>query len=483
MATFDRRRFLQLTSAALGTAALGTAGCTRSSSGEGGATGSLRWWDHYMPLKKLQEQTFRGFEKANDGVTVEYTVYNPNEMGQALQLAFKSRKIADVFSMDALGQPAAKLHADGWFSPITLPAAARKKLPDGVLIDGLHVFDDKVHSFPVFSFRQYTSLTWFNKDLVEAAGGDPENGPATWDEFRALARKITRTGKKGTYGWIQGLQFAERMMHHLMDLAKAAGSPGEFDPKTGEYAYGSEPWVEAMEFLHSLVKDKVVFPASTSLDARTARARWVTGVAGMFFDGPWNAGVVNGQFKDFLDKLGVGGIPGPEADPVVHIPPKQGTFWVSAHSKNTELASELLAELLSTEYQSSLAGYMDQPPLDLSVVAKADVHPTYLKATKLFTDGVRLLPDPAGKNPAVAQVIGAMKPARPTLGEIVQGVLSGEIDDAGKALRDYAANRTAERDRAIKAATAKGAEVSTDDWVFSNWTAGEDYTADRYAKA
>ena len=220
----------------MATAALGVSGCARTSSKEERDTQSesqhlLRWWDQFQPLKALQEKTFRGFESSHRGVRVEYTVYNPNEMGQALQLAYKSGKIADVHSIAGLSTPPARLVKDGWFAPVDLPENARSTLPADALLDGLHVFDDKLYSFPIFSFRQYTTLNWFNKELVESAGGDPENGPATWDEFRTLARAMT---KGGVYGWIQGLQFAERMQAHLTDLAKAAGAPGETDPRTGE---------------------------------------------------------------------------------------------------------------------------------------------------------------------------------------------------------------------------------------------------------
>ncbi|GAA4994468.1 ABC transporter substrate-binding protein [Actinopolymorpha pittospori] len=485
MTTFDRRRFLRVAGASMATAALGVSGCARTSSKEERDTQSesqhlLRWWDQFQPLKALQEKTFRGFESSHRGVRVEYTVYNPNEMGQALQLAYKSRKIADVHSIAGLSTPPARLVKDGWFAPVDLPDNARSTLPADALLDGLHVFDDKLYSFPIFSFRQYTTLNWFNKELVERAGGDPENGPATWDEFRTLARAMT---KGGVYGWIQGLQFAERMQAHLTDLAKAAGAPGETDPRTGEYLYGGDAFVSAVEFLRSLVKDKVVFPASTSLDARTGRARWVTGVAGMFFDGCWNIGVVAGDFKEFADKVGVGSIPSPEGGAVLHNPPTDGTFYISSQSAQPELAGQLLARLVTDDYQAGLATQMDQPPLNLDVVQQADVHPTYRRAIQLFQDGVRLAPTPVGRNAATAQVVAAMRAPRPTLGELVQGILSGQVADARKALREYAAKQTAERDRAIAEVVKSGAKVGVEDWTFANWTAGKDYTADLYGQA
>jgi multiple sugar transport system substrate-binding protein len=73
-----------------------------------------------------------------------------------------------------------------------------------------------------------------------------------------------------------------------------------------------------------------------------------------------------------------------------------------------------------------------------------------------------------------------MTDIRPNLGEIVQGVFSGDTADIATALQDYSDELTAERDRAIAAAQDEGFEVSVDDWVFSNWELGTDYTSEQY---
>ncbi|MEU8364778.1 extracellular solute-binding protein [Nonomuraea sp. NPDC048882] len=183
----------------------------------------IRWWDHFQPLKPLYERMFAEYGKAHPGTRVEHVVYNPSEMGQALQLAFKSNQIADVHTVVGLGSSEAALVAGGWFSPLANPDAIRAKLPADSLLEGLHVFDGKLYTSPVFTPRQYATLNWFNRDLVEKVGGDPDAGPATWDEFRALAARITKDGGGRAYGWIQGLQFQERMQTHVTELAMSAG--------------------------------------------------------------------------------------------------------------------------------------------------------------------------------------------------------------------------------------------------------------------
>jgi multiple sugar transport system substrate-binding protein len=119
-------------------------------------------------------------------------------------------------------------------------------------------------------------------------------------------------------------------------------------------------------------------------------------------------------------------------------------------------------------------------PVDLALVSKANVHPTYKKAAELFGKQIKLRPAPEVRNSGVSEVVAEMKQVEPDLGGIVQGVLSGQLPDARKALTDLDRKLTAERERAIKAVAAKGVKVSADDWAFANWVPGQDYGRDKY---
>jgi multiple sugar transport system substrate-binding protein len=72
------------------------------------------------------------------------------------------------------------------------------------------------------------------------------------------------------------------------------------------------------------------------------------------------------------------------------------------------------------------------------------------------------------------------RPLTPDFGEVMQGLLSGQISDAKAAMEDLQSRSNAELDRAIKAAQDKGADVSRDDFVFANWDPNEDYTPEKY---
>ncbi|WBB58508.1 extracellular solute-binding protein [Streptomyces sp. WMMC500] len=462
-------------------------GCS-SGSGEvtadGRQAGALTWWDQYEPVAEVHDRFARSFEKQHPGTAVARQVYNPDQMGQALQLARKSHQLPDITSLAGLeapgGTPAAgvaRLKRDGWFQPLRLSAEARARIPRAGLVEGLNVFDGEIYGMPLFSDRSHSTLNWFDSRLVEQAGGDPDSGPATWDEFRALARRITRAGDNRVWGWIEGVQFTDRLGQRLINLANVAGAAGEWDPATGEYAYADEPFVRALEFFKALRDDKVLFPSSTSLDVRTARSRWASGAAAMFLDGPWNAGVVLGSFPDFMPRMRVGQIPVPDAGtaPLVHVAHGSTQLFVTADSKRPELAAELLGELTGPDYYRGLAEGMDLPPLDLGAVADADVPGVYRRAVRMYAETVRLLPDPTMNNPRIGDVTARMRPVTPDLGQIVQGVLVGALDDPAAALRTYRSDMSAERDRAIRLSRTDGLDASPDDWVFPDWRRGHDY--------
>lgn len=490
MNTPTRRMVLGASAAAVAAA---LAACSRSStSGDSestappAATGAVQWWDHFEPLEGALQGVFDAWA-ANGGGEVDRTVYNPNDMDQALQLALGSDQMPDVFS-NLTGIPTPALVARELISPVTLDAAA-EAATTGALFEGLHTFDGAVYAVPLFSHQQHSTLAWFDTEHVERAGGDPEAMTHTWDEFRRILRTIGENGE--TAGWVWNIAFDGRLQEQLIDLAQGAGqalafntsgtSPADVtDPTTGEYVFHSEAFLQALEFLQSLVADAAMLPASTSLDAREARARWAAGEAAVFFDGPWNAGVLNGQFTDFLPRVGVTNMPTPDGAGYSARGPSTGQFWQSSTSGHGEAVSALFSLLTTPEFSQSLAENMDQPPADLSVVADAEVDPTYARAIEIFSDWTRLAPSPLVRNPGVGSVIAEMEEIRPTLGEIVQGVIGGDIDDPAGALRSYSDSLASERDRAIEAVAAEGVEVSLEDWVFTDYELGTDYAAEQY---
>jgi multiple sugar transport system substrate-binding protein len=434
---------------------------------------TIKWWDHFQPIAPLFEKAWADYGAAHPGVSVEHTIMNPADMMQALQLAFRSEQSPDVMSIPAPLATLNQLASSSWFAPAGSGLHLDKPFQKDVLFEGLTNFGGKVYSFPLFTFRQHSTALWSLKDKIDTDG----NAIKGWDQIRQVAKAATRNG---VYGLLLPIQFTDRMRVHVDDLSQMIGGAGPIDWKTGQYNYAADEYVETLKQLLSFQQDGTLHPASSSLDARQGRTRWAAGEAAMFTDGPWNSGVIANSFAQVLPNVAVSGNPVLSDNGHVHATPQAGTFWISAQSKNPDIASELLNLFTTNDFYIKLAERMDQPPLDLDAVAKANVDQTYKDVVAGYKDSVRLAPEPVIRNADVGKVYAEMKPISPNLGEIVQGAFAGAFSDPKPVLQQLSDQMTAERDRAIKAVNDAGGKVSVDDWKFDNWNPAEDFTPDKY---
>ncbi|MGW4797887.1 hypothetical protein ACWEPC_36250, partial [Nonomuraea sp. NPDC004297] len=231
--------------------------------------------------------------------------------------------------------------------------------------------------------------------------------------------------------------------------------------------------------------DKVLVPGANSWADDVARARWTAGVAAYYFDGPWCPGVALQSSPEFGEKLGVGPMLVPDAGTAVatYHGPQVGDYWLSPSSRQAEAANKLLGDHFTTqEFSRKVADTMSQPPRDISVVEQSAAHPAYKKLVGWFEESVFLSPIPVAGNKDVQHVQAEEKPVTPTLGDIVQGALTGDVTDVRAALTKLSSDSARQRDLAIKAATSKGAQVSLDDYAFPNWKPRTDYTPSMYKK-
>jgi multiple sugar transport system substrate-binding protein len=156
--------------------------------------------------------------------------------------------------------------------------------------------------------------------------------------------------------------------------------------------------------------------------------------------------------------------------------------FVSASSQLLAVAGDILHYLGSVEGQIAWGKHTQgsDPPLFQVAREASASDPRMQRVNELTAQWMVLGPSPAVRNPGVAQVNLEIRPLTPNLGEVVQGLFTGQLSDIGAALQDLQDRANAELDRAIEAAREMGAEVSRDDWVFPNWNPAADYTNDMY---
>lgn len=138
----------------------------------------------------------------------------------------------------------------------------------------LSCVDGKLYGVPMQYNVQY--LYW-NKDMFEAAGLDPETPPATMDELAQFAEKLTDESKRQ-----YGLALPTNVTY--MQFLWANGGDAD-DPVKNENLLDSEANVKTLEWLQDLAVNKKVTPMNlTGPDADTMLQ---AGQIAMYMSGPW----------------------------------------------------------------------------------------------------------------------------------------------------------------------------------------------------
>ncbi len=430
---------------------------------------TLTWWEHFETLTAMNEKLFEEFT-AETGMEVEYTLSSPDKMIESLLVGFRSNQLPDVFSLpfdDA--SSVLTMFNEGWFQPLGIDAS---ELPADVaasLCEGRTLYNGEIYSLPIFS-KNHTTLLFYHPSMVAE-----DELPTTYQEFYESCKKVYEESNGEVYGLIMPMAFTSRVNANINELMDAAGSP-VLDYATGEYQYNSDDMKALFALMAKLWDEGLIHPSSVNFNMKQARERWAAGEAAYMIDGIWNVGITKMNFDPELADFGVTDPIRPEeGDYMIYDPPQGGTYYVAASSNHVSEGASLIKEMIEEDYQIGLANVMDQPPADLSVLAKADVDPSYIKGCEIFSATMGYEPYPALRNPDTSRVMSAMRTVTPTPCDILNGYFAGAIKDLDAALDDYNQKMTEERNLAIEKVQAEGYDVSVDDWKFDDFVYGESY--------
>lgn len=229
------------------------------------------------------------------------------------------------------------------------------KLREALTVDG------KLYEIPNGA---QTMVIHYNTRIFREAGVEPPKPDWTWDDFLAIAKKLTTgQGDKKIYGY--GLPWFNFALHPWYI------TNGTY-PVTADYQHSNldDPkMLEAAKFVYALVREHEVSPDPIGLNVydQFAAGRFAMVGAGRW---PVTGWVANG-FTDFDV------VPWPRkatAETVFGC----GGWGISPQSKNPELAFEAIKELISLQTVTALMDIGQQIPI-YEEAAKRD---SFLKAPK-----------------------------------------------------------------------------------------------------
>lgn len=453
---------------------------------------SLRWVDSGASKAPFNQAVAKAYTARHPNVAVSYTGQGWPVVNQTVTLGVRNGSAPDIFQLPQSATASTAI-AEGWVRPLEdlIPdfAAWQGAWPEGTFIPGVHSFDGKIYTAPLNSNRRLSQMVIYDTKSFEDAGLDPSRDLASWDDMRAAARKITQQGGGKVYGLI--LPGGQRIGRIVEQLAVSAGWRSSetldgLDYKTGEYILNAPEMLAGLDQLTAFVTDKSIFPGFITMKNQDVTGRMPNRVAGMTFDGPWN--LESWAQTDPGWKFGVAAQPPQDRGGKIYEPFENigaNNLWVYSKSKYPQVAGDIIGYLGSvagqTEMIKAVRGTLGSVFPEATKAAKdADLNEKGVLADRLAAESMFAAPLVAVRNPDAGKVLLELKSVKPNVNDVVQGILSGKITDARKALTELNDGLNKALDDAIASAKSKGAEVSRADFAFSNWDKTKDYGAEQY---
>lgn len=323
------------------------------SPGETGGDVTITWWhnSNTSPGKDYYDKVAKDFEAANEGVTVEVSAMQHEDMLTKLDAAFQSGDAPDVYMERGGGELADHVEAGLTKDLSTAAADTIGKL--GGSVNGWQV-DGKTYALP---FSVGVVGFWYNTSLFAKAGvTDP---PTTWDELYAAVDKLKAAGIEpisvgagdkwpaAHYWYYFSLRQCPKQV-----LTDAVTSLSFTDPC----------FIRAGEDVQRLVAAKPFNKGFLSTPAQSgptsATGLLATGKVAMELQGHWEPGVMQGLTSD---KKGLGedlgwfafpSVSGGQGDPAAAL--GGGDAWAVSQDA-PDAAVEFVKYMLSDEVQKGFA--------------------------------------------------------------------------------------------------------------------------------
>ncbi|HZX01926.1 ABC transporter substrate-binding protein [Kribbella sp.] len=325
--------------ATLALAGCGSSGNSGSSGGKGGTTEITFWQQQFEPYQQKWFKTYVDkFNASQTAVKVKYQVVPGDTWTQKLKAAQAAGTQPDVATTNYGGIPAGV--ANGQFAELD------GLLPDKVWgdikpnVSGFVKVDGKHYAYPMLV--EPSTVLYYRKDLVTAAGLDPNSPPKTWDELLTWAQKLTKGNVKGMtmasvapdLGWSSwGLQYNACGHLPINDDWSAANA------KDGCYT--------KLFQLYQTLFQKGWMPQQPKVGYADA-SPYGQGQVAMMADGSWAVGQLKQSFPAMIKNTAVAPFPSVDGDPSKPTATLGGwTLTVDGKSKKKEAAAKFIDYLLA----------------------------------------------------------------------------------------------------------------------------------------
>ncbi len=259
---------------------------------------TLTVWNWSQEQEEFYDRVAEAFKEEYPNVTVDWQTRALPQHTESLPLAFQSGESPDIFFYDGVSTLThlSELQELDWAQPlVNMPEDWMSRWPEGSFAEGVTRIGEDLYSFPLQDSAIWGGgYLFFNKEILEQAGLDPENPPATRGEFLEACAAIAEN--TDAYCLSNPMQPANELQRIWIGIAGPAYTSDLFDYQAGRYNIDDPRHLESFNYIQSLYENEYVLPGV--YDKATARAAMGSGQAGFYFGGAWMPSVLNGMGFD-----------------------------------------------------------------------------------------------------------------------------------------------------------------------------------------
>ncbi|WP_096156466.1 extracellular solute-binding protein [Bacillus sp. FJAT-45066] len=297
----------------------------KTTSGTDGDIIEIEYWQYHFESKvNLVDELIKEFEDANPGIKVKHTTFPYDQFNERVAAQVPAGRGPDVINLFYGWVP--RYVDSGYLQPLPQDAFPHDMIESEFfpMVESVKL-DGEYWTIPT---AVRTIALFYNKDLFEEAGLDPNSPPTTWDELVDYSLKLT---KRDNNGRIQqaGLAWepSQQGHHWFRDaLLYQAGGQGLSEDRKNILWAQSPAGLDAFRYWLDFATEHKVGERNFYTDDVTA---FKTGNAAMNIDGSFRIGTLQNDTPDL--NYGIAPLPSKNGTKAT-----QSSFWSNGITSKVE---------------------------------------------------------------------------------------------------------------------------------------------------
>lgn len=263
--------------------------CSMSLAEDGKKTLSLIRLGDLVKAEPIFAPIIEGFEEEYSDYTVDFSAMSWNEATTKLKLLGAQQQLPDVLFINIIN--GWDLANEGYLADLSELVAQDPVLSEELsqsVLDTVTTADGKLYWVPAATGA---FGLWYNKELFEQAGLDPDSPPETIEEMIEYAKQITeKTGVPGL-GW--GINAMEDFAHVVMSFYSSYTGVDIWDDATRTFTFENNEeykdlFAQALTEMYKITNEYgITQPNPVELNPYGVRPLFRDGQVAMYIDGVW----------------------------------------------------------------------------------------------------------------------------------------------------------------------------------------------------